>query len=565
MSEDSEITLTYLLWPEDPECMSSIEIKSSQSVINLRVKIKQSLPPRYKDVHESDLVLWKFTKPIPGLPKLSETLNTLRSDGLDRSTSVVERLAYPCNKISRYFEAAMLGQESLHILVEIQPRDEGRKQFVKHFLWDNAPSSSAIATTFSKDQQKESQKIIWSRPPAADATIPVTLYNSILRKFVDDCANHEPIYEDNKLALELAVGMSQFFDKKEHRAQTLQRILIENGISVIEPSRGVLRPDWAIECGKELISIIDVKSEIGSKGGEPYALTVLYYTHFGRETAAQHSTFNFPCLIVTVFGPQISFSGAVWRAHPHFQVLTPTMPLFYHQTDTNMRESLARYLGAFRKAIKSLEGCYKQLKTPELLKDLDPEYPDLRVYRSLDTPSEAQVKFKYVDSIDDKKSLFIGKTVKDGDRICIKFIRRYSRAVHEECAKMGIAPKLRGFEVIGAGWTMVIMDALDKEYKPFDKMDAVGATDTYKLIKERLVDLHQANFVHGDVRDVNIMIRKDGEPGIMLVDFDWSGVIGEVRYPMNVNKTQLWRPERVSDGELIKSDDDIDMLEHIFQ
>jgi hypothetical protein len=130
---------------------------------------------------------------------------------------------------------------------------------------------------------------------------------------------------------------------------------------------------------------------------------------------------------------------------------------------------------------------------------------------------------------------------------------------------MGIAPKLRGFEVIGAGWTMVIMDALDKEYKPFDKMDAVGATDTYKLIKERLVDLHQANFVHGDVRDVNIMIRKDGEPGIMLVDFDWSGVIGEVRYPMNVNKTQLWRPEHVSDGELIKSDDDIDMLEHIFQ
>jgi hypothetical protein len=197
---------------------------------------------------------------------------------------------------------------------------EGRNQFVKDFLWDNAPSSSAIATTFSKDQQKESQKIIWSRPPAADATIPVTLYNSILRKFVDDCANHEPIYEDNKLALELAVGMSQFFDKKEHRAQTLQRILIENGISVIEPSltrpqrpqsRGVLRPDWAIECGKELISIIDVKSEIGSKGGEPYALTVLYYTHFARETAAKHSTFNFPCLIVTVFGLILLSSLAV--------------------------------------------------------------------------------------------------------------------------------------------------------------------------------------------------------------------------------------------------------------
>jgi hypothetical protein len=123
MSEDSKLTLAYLLWPEDPERMSSIEIKSSQSVINLRVKIKQSLPPKYKDVHESDLVLWKITKPVPDPLTLSETLNTIRSDGLDRSTSVVERLAYPCNKISRYFEAATLGQESLHILVEIRPRD----------------------------------------------------------------------------------------------------------------------------------------------------------------------------------------------------------------------------------------------------------------------------------------------------------------------------------------------------------------------------------------------------------------------------------------------------------
>jgi hypothetical protein len=194
---------------------------------------------------------------------------------------------------------------------------EGRNKFLKKFPWDKAPSSSAIPATFSKDQQKESQKIIWSRPPAADETIPVTLYNSILRKFVDDCANHEPIYEDNKLALELAVGMSQFFDIEEHRTQTLRRILIENGISVTEPSlthpqgRGVLRPDLAIECGKELISIIEVKLEIGNTGAEPYAQTVLYYTHFGRETAAQLSTFNFPCLIVTVFGLILLSSLAV--------------------------------------------------------------------------------------------------------------------------------------------------------------------------------------------------------------------------------------------------------------
>ena len=60
------------------------------------------------------------------------------------------------------------------------------------------------------------------------------------------------------------------------------------------------------------------------------------------------------------------------------------------------------------------------------------------------------------------------------------------------------------------------------------------------------------------------MVRKDGKPGFMLVDFDWSGVIGEVHYPMYVNKLDLWWPDDVSDGMPIKSEHDIAMLEHIF-
>ncbi len=128
---------------------------------------------------------------------------------------------------------------------------------------------------------------------------------------------------------------------------------------------------------------------------------------------------------------------------------------------------------------------------------------------------------------------------------------------------MGIAPKLRGFEDIGAGWKTVIMDALDEEYKPFDKN--ILPADTGERIGERLVELHQANFVHGDVRDANIMVRKDGKPGFMLVDFDWSGIIGEVRYPININKVDLWRPDDVSDGLLIKSDHDMAMLDRIFR
>ena len=49
----------------------------------------------------------------------------------------------------------------------------------------------------------------------------------------------------------------------------------------------------------------------------------------------------------------------------------------------------------------------------------------------------------------------------------------------------------------------------------------------------------------------------------MLLDFDWEGVNGEVRYPMYINKGPgLWRPEEVFDGELKH---DMAMFDNLFE
>lgn len=51
----------------------------------------------------------------------------------------------------------------------------------------------------------------------------------------------------------------------------------------------------------------------------------------------------------------------------------------------------------------------------------------------------------------------------------------------------------------------------------------------------------------------------------MLVDFDWSGKIGEVHYPMNVNRGNgLWRPDGAYDTELIQTEHDMQMLDAMF-
>jgi hypothetical protein len=53
---------------------------------------------------------------------------------------------------------------------------------------------------------------------------------------------------------------------------------------------------------------------------------------------------------------------------------------------------------------------------------------------------------------------------------------------------------------------------------------------------------------------------------MMLFDFEWSGEIGKVRYPMNVGRGPgLERPAGVIDGELILADHDMDMLQIMFR
>ncbi|KXN89199.1 hypothetical protein AN958_05902 [Leucoagaricus sp. SymC.cos] len=561
-----KLRLTCLVWPDDKpdEHMVEVELDNNRTVMALKKLIKDKHAPSLAHVDACDLVLWKCS--IPADDNLQKTLETTR---FDVSDARLDRLP-PASKISKHF-TTNLPDETIHILVEVPaPENEALLASLPHLLKHRqqfnaelpVPSSLGDPKKFSKIQETDAQ-IVWSRPPDADATIPVTLYHPIFRQFVGDCKNHQPTDKDNKLVRELTAAMSKFFPSEDVRAAELRDILQDNGIPAIITTISVednfFCTDGAIESNHHLTVIIDVKEEIGSKGAEPYAQAILYYAHSDWEKSEEYLTFNFPCLIITVFGPQISFSGAVWRARPHFQVLTHTMPLFCHHTDTDMRETLARHFGALKKAIWSLEQCYDALTNPALLENLDPQFPDHRTYCCLET--KITVNFKYLHQIDEKKLLFIGET-DNRERICIKFVRRYSQAVHEKCAEMGIAPKLRGFEDIGAGWKMVIMDALDEEYKSFDK--SILPADTRRQIEERLVELHQANFVHGDVRDANIMVRKDGKPGFMFIDFDWSGTIGEVCYPINVNKVDLWRPDDVSDGLLIKSDHDMAMLDHIF-
>ena len=54
-----------------------------------------------------------------------------------------------------------------------------------------------------------------------------------------------------------------------------------------------------------------------------------------------------------------------------------------------------------------------------------------------------------------------------------------------------------------------------------DTSESRLTNELHELVLKKTTLLHQAGYVHGDLCNTNLMVRKDGQPGFMLVDFDW--------------------------------------------
>jgi serine/threonine protein kinase len=258
-------------------------------------------------------------------------------------------------------------------------------------------------------------------------------------------------------------------------------------------------------------------------------------------------------------GAYIGFAGAVYTDGPNAEVLSTMVPLCVPETEIELRTQAARHFGAFKKAVISLRQYYTHDLEKGLDSKLDPRYPYKRSYKSLQDSTECG--FEYMKAIDGGKLIFMATTEKK-EIVCVKFSRTYSQEAQTICASMGCAPKVRGFEQVAGGWYMVVMDYIGEEY------GALGYPSgaLYELMKPKLIELHQRGYVHGDLRDTNVMVRKEGKPGVMMIDFEWSGRIGEVRYPMYVNREEkLRRPEGAVDGELILAEHDVHMLDVMFE
>lgn len=220
----------------------------------------------------------------------------------------------------------------------------------------------------------------------------------------------------------------------------------------------------------------------------------------------------------------------------------------YFASIDDLDEKLIYFVQALRNALDSLTSFYqKSIPTP-----MEPLAP----FFEIKDPSSDHILA--LSPLTDNDLVFIGESPSHSKyllKICRE--KKYGIEAHEFLHGVNAAPRLINVDhdSIYGHW-IVVMEFLE-DYLNFpdfakvrqDKFDVACAR-----LRQTVEAMHGAGYVHGDLRECNVMVNLEGE--VKLVDLNWSGKEGSARYPLDINTRLDWHQD-VKPGGLIKKEHDI--------
>lgn len=427
--------------------------------------------------------------------------------------------------------------------------------------------------------------------------MPLSLLDPVFALFVEESRTAVPTCEDYTAARRLRAVMCEFYSDDNSRTHALRQELKKYGIFFTGGKIGSSKryTDGHIECNKRPALILKVKNEIGVGSTEPSIEAMLHYDMFCYEHKLWKDPSLHPCFILSLvgkfqyyqrvfkvtnqmyIGPHLSIGGCILSDLPVLEIFS-FVSLNFHQSNDVACSTLARHLSALKKGVDSLVARFSGSPSAGSSPGLSPplRLPPRNNYRLFPYPTTfipllgpskgEQVEFSYTKDVGDNTLIFTGQT-KNMGQIWIKFVRRYGKEVHQWCLERGLAPKLLGFEKLAGGWLMVVMEHLDEPWVHLSNTDNPWSHAELKgPIQAVITQLHEEGcMVHGDIRETNIMVKKTGGSDFMLVDFDWAGRIGEVKYPKFLSPDPaIGRPAAAEDCTPILPEHDDHMLQHAF-
>jgi hypothetical protein len=146
------------------------------------------------------------------------------------------------------------------------------------------------------------------------------------------------------------------------------------------------------------------------------------------------------------------------------------------------------------------------------------------------------------DGTIDYMNLIFDATQLGGVEVLAKIVlRSYGKGVHAHLAAQDMAPQLYGTSDIQDIASVVVMGLLGDgwmtlfNYRNNRHRDGIPEDRRGRLLQrlEGILDcLGASQMVHGDFRMVNIMLKAGEEEKAVLIDFDWAGEAGKVKYPV---------------------------------
>lgn len=254
--------------------------------------------------------------------------------------------------------------------------------------------------------------------------------------------------------------------------------------------------------------------------------------------------------------------GAVFPSQPIVQRLTDFIWLGTSPVLSDARcIRVAAVLRALKESLNALDDYYIALECHPLTK-LSPRFFPFPSSYNVDGRT---VDFRYLKPLDSSDSAcvtYLAQTIQDEQPIVVKFAQTYGKEAHRLLAEKNMAPKLHYCGRVGedAGYDnlkLVVMEVVQGKTAADIYDDQPLPTDVIKQLRAALAILHSRNLVFGDLRRPNIMIKSDNVA--QLVDFDWSGVHDQARYPVHLSRDVEW-PEGVGSYRTLQKQHDLDML-----
>lgn len=317
------------------------------------------------------------------------------------------------------------------------------------------------------------------------------------------------------------------------------------------------------------LAIIEAKNEEhSSTKADPIAQASHYYIQ-QLENSPLRGACNAPVLILKIVGTHVTAFAVTHSGH---DINGPAVVGVDLLVDVDMGvnplqdEDRLLKVDAFWLAVKE---CMRELMyeiAMQLVIDLARPSQDIerdlawRPAYALPWIMEAgSFRFQYEKAFGPNKLAFLVRldNERQNEHMVVKFVKHqhYARAPHDLLARHGFAPRIFHEEVIGKKWTILIMEWMRDMCDVAVFKDTGGIlTEEHRRNERRALDiLHSAGFVHGDLRDANVMV--DGNDRVCIVDFDWSGVHGNTRYPV-MNQVDIQWPPGAARGAPIQQDHD---------